>query len=435
MKKFIFLARQYNLVVGDEFEMFYRGIIRLNDPYKYYIHVECVKGQPYNRYFSYTPIETDEGSYPLTISLVNDFGEIIESDTTTLVVVKPVNPVEKVNILCFGDSLTVNGVWVHTGFSRFTKKLDNDFLSLGYENKINLLGTMTKTIDDCKIKYEGYGGWTFKSFTVNDYNSLDSSIWVDSPEHNLDESYQHQVFIANGKEWILETIEEKRLKFKRGLNNRSMVIDKIESFVAKNNHCMVKVKNQSPETGNPFYDVSLNDISFKTYAKKNQVDKIDYIYILLGWNNQYIPYNEKFDHHEPYIRKILDTIHQDFPSCKVRMIGIQVCSITGGMAANYGAHGPYSDTFGEVSTCFYFNRNLENLIRQDYHDFVSYTDLKAEFDTEYNMPYFLKKVNRRSSTTEIIGNNGVHPNMDGYLQIGDCFFRNLVFDLCKKDQK
>ena len=47
------------------------------------------------------------------------------------------------------------------------------------------------------------------------------------------------------------------------------------------------------------------------------------------------------------------------------------------------------------------------------------------------MPSVLTPVNARSKTTELIGVNGVHPNMDGYLQIGDVFYRKLVFDLNK----
>ena len=37
--KYLYLADSYDLVVGHPFELFYRGIIRLFDPYKYYIHV------------------------------------------------------------------------------------------------------------------------------------------------------------------------------------------------------------------------------------------------------------------------------------------------------------------------------------------------------------------------------------------------------------
>ena len=43
---------------------------------------------------------------------------------------------------------------------------------------------------------------------------------------------------------------------------------------------------------------------------------------------------------------------------QVRLIGIQSPSINGGIAANYGANGPYHDVFGEVSTAYCYNEYL-----------------------------------------------------------------------------
>ena len=52
--------------------------------------------------------------------------------------------------------------------------------------------------------------------------------------------------------------------------------------------------------------------------------------------------------------------------------------------------------------------------------------MKAQFDVEYNMPAMEVQVNRRNQTKELIGSNGVHPTMNGYLQIGDVFYRALI---------
>ena len=53
--KYIFLANEYDLVVDDTFELFYRGVICLNNPYEYYILIRCEKGHPYPRYYTFTP--------------------------------------------------------------------------------------------------------------------------------------------------------------------------------------------------------------------------------------------------------------------------------------------------------------------------------------------------------------------------------------------
>ena len=41
MNKLIFIAKSYDLVVGDRFELFYSGIIKSMNPYKYYIKITC----------------------------------------------------------------------------------------------------------------------------------------------------------------------------------------------------------------------------------------------------------------------------------------------------------------------------------------------------------------------------------------------------------
>ena len=79
--KYIFLAKEYDLVVGDTFELFYRGIICLHNPYKYYILVRCPKGNPYPRYYTFTPKEDEIGDYELTISLIDDDHQVVDFAT------------------------------------------------------------------------------------------------------------------------------------------------------------------------------------------------------------------------------------------------------------------------------------------------------------------------------------------------------------------
>lgn len=431
--KLLYLAKNYDLVVGDKFELFYRGVIRSMNPYKYYIHVSCMKGRPYPRYYTYTPTDAEVGDYPLTISLYDDFGELIEQASTTLHVVKPVAPKKMMNILCFGDSLTFNGVWPYEGYRRFTKT-EGEPAGLGFSNTLNLIGTMKKD----EIGYEGYGGWQWRHFVTNEAVSTTSSVWIETESHMLDENDQHSAWKSNNLNWILESIEEKRLKFKRGVGNYSCLPTIGDEFVhvdgAKHRES-IKVSKYYFEKGNPFYDEEMDGPNFKKYCLDNGFTGIDYVYILLTWNGQYVPFNNDFSHYEPFIKAILDRIHKDYPKCKVRLIGIQSPSINGGIAANYGASGPYSDVFGEVTTAYNYNEYLESLCERDeYKEFCRYIDMKAQFDVEYNMPAIDTKVNARSDVMEKVGTNGVHPTMAGYLQIGDVFYRTLVSDMEKESK-
>jgi len=422
--KYLFLAKSYNLVVGDKFELFYRGVIRLFNPYQYYILVRCEKGNPYPRYFTYTPKIGDVGCYALSIELIDNDGNTIEKQTTTLIVNAPVAPSKKLNILCIGDSLTVNGVWVKEGYRRASL--------LGFGDKLNFIGTCVTAEDDKKIGYEAYGGWTWKSYTTNDHIGLNSSVWIKAL-HNLTEADQHSIWKSNNHLWILETIKDGELKFKRGEGNVSMVSNLGEKFEhvenAKHEDDII-IESYTFEKTNPFWSEALNDIDLAAYVKNNNFATPDIIYILLTWNGLYIPYNHDFSHHLIPAHKLINHIHKVFPNALVRILGIQICSVNGGIASNYGASGPYSDTFGTISTAFYYNEELEKMTyEKNYESFVKYVDTKAQFDTEYNMPGSFEKVNARCEKTEFIGNNGVHPTTSGYLQIGDVFYRQLISDL------
>lgn len=428
--KYIYLAKTYNLVVNDRFELFYRGVIRLFNPYQYYILIKCKKGNPYPRYFTFTPKEQDIGSYPLTLELIDNDGNVIEKGETTLVVRKPVKPNKKINVLCIGDSLTVNGAWVEEGYRRICFE-EGVPRGNGFKDALNFIGTC-QTTDEYAVKFEGYGGWTWKSYTTNDHIGLYSSVWVKT-KHNKTEADQHSIWKSNDHLWILETITKDALKFKRGVGNVSMVSnlgEKFEHVENAKNEEDIYIDSYTFEKTNPFWNSSINDIDLENYVKVHNFEKPDLIYILLTWNGQYIPYNRDFTHHTEPAKKLIRHIHEVFPNALVRLMGIQICSVNGGIAANYGASGPYSDTFGTISTAFYYNETLEKLTEEDeFKSYVAYIDTKAQFDTEYNMPGSMEKVNARSEIKEFIGNNGVHPTMAGYLQIGDVFYRNLVKDL------
>ena len=154
----LYLAEKYYLVVDDRFELFYRSVIKSHNPYNHYVKATCEKGYTYNRYFTYTPKDGEEGNYQLTIGIYDDDGNVIEEAQTTLVVNKAKDVNEKVNILCIGDSLTVNGVWPKIGFEKY---------NLLFPNRLNFIGKL-KTEE---VGYEGYGGWQWKTFCENNQKS------------------------------------------------------------------------------------------------------------------------------------------------------------------------------------------------------------------------------------------------------------------------
>jgi prefoldin subunit 5 len=49
------LAKEYSLVVGDTFQLFYRSVVQAVDPYNYYIKLTSTKGYAYPRYYEWRP--------------------------------------------------------------------------------------------------------------------------------------------------------------------------------------------------------------------------------------------------------------------------------------------------------------------------------------------------------------------------------------------
>ena len=62
---------------------------------------------------------------------------------------------------------------------------------------------------------------------------------------------------------------------------------------------------------------------------------------------------------------------------------------------------------------------------------MEFINLTGQFDSEYAYPHIEKPVNVRSKTTERLDTNASHPTEEGYLQMADAVYRNLVKEISK----
>lgn len=340
------LADEYTLVVGDNFQLFYRSIVQAPDPYGYYIKLEGKKGHAYNRYYEFCPTENEVGTYSLKVSVCDANGKEYGSDSTNLVVVsnKVENNKEK-TILCFGDSLTANGVWAAQGISKYVAN--------GYTN-VKTIGSMTKELNGVTVNYEGNGGWQWSTYINGDGKK-------DSP---------------------------------------------FKSTTTK------------------------SKISFKEYAQKYNVETIDEVYILLTWNG-ISGKSKEFSFEDSLFsnaKTIIDQFHSDFPDGKITLLSIPKPSMNAGLGSYYEINLGYGDNYGQSVTAMNYNQFMEDWCEmEEYSSFMSYVDVMGQFDSEYNMPTEGKPVNNQNSTTEQVGNAmGMHPTNNGYMQIGDAFYRTLM---------
>ena len=194
----------------------------------------------------------------------------------------------------------------------------------------------------------------------------------------------------------------------------------------------ITFSSYSQDTQNPLWDYGANKMTFIPYANTVADGNIDVVYTLLSWNGQ-TPGKENFSDVIAKIKIFADTLHSEFPNAKLKIMGIQVPSVNGGMGANYGATGTsYADGYGMVVTALNQNKAYQDFANSEgYKDFVEFVNISAEFDTEYNMPYSETNVNTRSTVKEKRGTNGVHPSTEGYYQIADTVFRNFIANFCQ----
>lgn len=410
-KNILSLPEKYELVVGDTFELFYKGIMLCNNPYNYNIKISCPKGSAYSKRYIFTPVADDIGTHKITISIINDDEKLLDSKTVDLVVKnKASSPTSNKNILCVGDSLTVSGVWPSELCRRLTGTNGNPVAD-GLSN-VKFIGTCNGTNG---AKFEGYGGWNYGSY--NSAYKLNSYMWI-TTTHTKTQADQHSVYKdANGTQWKLETIETGKIKLIRINNSGTLPTTGTLKWVSGGADKSDIVYSASEiAAGNPFWNESSGQVDFSNYATSLGVTSIDYCYVLLGWNQSYLMETE----YKQSVRTFINNLLTSFPNCKIGLVGLEVPSLDG-FGENYGCSWNYYDKLKFVFDVnqWYFD------LSQEFSN-VDFVNLAGQFDSENNMLTGTRQVNTRNSKTEIYGTNGVHPANEGYLQIADAVYRHIT---------
>lgn len=455
------LAKQYDLVVGDTFQLFYEGVIKSFAPLNEGIRVKCSVGRQFPRYFEFKPTETNSGkTYTLNLSTRRLDGTVISEGVTKLVVhpklTNDTTP-SNINMLLFGDSLTGGGIWCSEGLRRiYGANNDKTPASLGVTNTVTTYGGVSNANNSYynntfPVNHEGHSGWTWGSFLSKSSGSSTTSqlIVVLDSDHNYDLlTVQKSSWTDNnGLVWELEDLpSENSIKFNRGEGNSAAqstitLPTSLTSAVLGLTISNISAANWS--SSNPFYDELTGEISVKAHANKYGISQTDIAACLLTWNGASpkgdFNNDTTIEGHMEKAATILRQIHTDFPDCKVICLGIQINDLNGGCGSAYGATGDYSDTYATAFYAFDYNKALEELCTSDeFKNYCYYVDTKGQFDSRYNMPAKYKAVNTRNTgITELIGSNGLHPYQTaphepydtgsyGYFQIGDAFYRALT---------
>jgi len=411
-------------VVGDTLQLFYRGIVQAPCPYVYDILVTCDKGRQYPRYFEYTPGESDVGMTSFAISVKDGENNVLGQKTCKLVTADALQePLKRIHVLCVGDSLTRSGAWCRETYRRLVQPGGTP-AGLGMTN-IAFVGRMQSG----DAGWEGNGGWSWRDYVTTGrpaYRFQVSEV-VNPPALNA-------VYTNSGKKF---TVAEINITDGTGDirciggEGAPTTIDELKKFSGTGDE-ILHVSTCTPDAGNPFWNASKGQLDMKSYVDKYCRGQLDVVYFLLSWNGQ-TSHRTDFSEMLDDARKIFDHIHAVYPNAVIKLMGLQVPSVNGGMGANYGATGMgYADAYGMVVTALNLNQAYQDVANESaYADFLEFVNVSAQFDSENNMPQRDVPVNTRNAKTEKRGTNGVHPSKEGYDQIADAVFRNFVAGFCR----
>lgn len=427
----VILPPEIAAVVGDELQVFTRGVIEAQDPYALpYNHVSSV-GSTFPRYFDYTPVIGDVGTKSLSISVYDLNKTQVSTASTNLVVVNATGqPSTNKNVLCIGDSLTGGGAWPQEAYRRLTQSggtpAGKSYGNIKFLGDVPLSGYSTQG-------YVAWGGWTYglhmgTSSTTSGY-ILTGSFDKTRADVNAIYAYgssTYRIMTTDGRLQVMLYSGSDVLPASGTLTHVSG---------GTNTSNIVYTSRVAMPGGSVFWDTSTNSVNFQSWLTRlGGTGNIDVAYILLGWNE--LGTGPLATDHTAAItsaKALIDKLHADYPSCQVRLLGLQVPSYNGGLGTNYGANGGITDYYNELRNTNGYNLAMASIAADpSYSSFVRYLGIASQFDTEYNMPHSSVPVNTRNSTTEDRQTNGVHPAQEGYYQIADVVYRDFIRTFCSQ---
>ncbi len=421
----VILPDRIYAVVGDTLQIFYRGCVKVVNPYNYNILVTCEKGNQYPRFFQYLPTVSDIGTTSFKLTVKDNSGKKLGEKTCSLVTVSSgSSPSAQKNIVVFGDSATAGGQWCAEAYRRLTGTGGTPS-GKGFNN-ISFVGKYHGGTD---AGFFAKGGWDWSGYTTAGRQAYRFQVT------GVTSLSVGAVYTNNG---VSLTILEVNVTEGTGnilcsySGSGTPQVSGVLTKTSGSGDSTITYSSYEQETQNPLWDEQNNKMTFIPYANAYCNGQIDVVMVLLGGNG-ITPWRKNFNNIKADMRVFADTLHTEFPNAKLKVLGMYINSVNGGMGANYGATGTsYADAYGIEVTLFNEAKAYQEFANEDeYSDFVEYIGVSSQFDSEYNMPYSEFPVNTRSTTMERRDTNGLHPSNDGYKQIADVVYRSLTKEICQ----
>ena len=421
-------------IVGMPQRLYVRGICGGINPYIFYnkfgaTNLSSVSNSAkvYRRYVEIIP--NAEGICEISHCLMDDKMNASTPITASYVVKNaPTSISSRRNILCVGASTTAGGQWVNelkrmltsVGERPSASTLPSD-IGLNLSN-INFVGRLFKN----GINLEATGGWTWQRYVTA--TNVSFRVQVQN-QTNVVRGDLYSIVGTDGKEIYL-TIAEENLTEGTGnilLNkedgySKNVPIEGTLTKIRGEGQVSIPYTDAVEESYSPFFNSTTNQVDFVQYANLYCDGAIDICIVFLSPYNDGITGNESLDGIMKYIETFVNALRRDFPNCKIVLIPNIGINVLNGIEYN-------ESLSKKQTTCsirrilFRYTEMLNNYTKTIDNCYM--VNSMCEVDQDNVFPIGNRVVNYRSSDTEIIGTNGVHPTNTGYLMLADSVFRCL----------
>ena len=123
-----------------------------------------------------------------------------------------------------------------------------------------------------------------------------------------------------------------------------------------------------------------------------------------------------------YIKTFVNALRRDFPNCKIILIPNIGTNVLNGIEYNWSLSNKQT-TCSIRRMLFRYAKMLNAYAKTIDNCYI--VNSMCEVDQDNAFPVGNRVINYRSSDTEVIGTNGVHPTNTGYLMLADSVFRCL----------
>lgn len=418
MKRYLYLPKQYNLVVGDTFELFYQGLVNFltieNYDFELFYEDGENRGKGFSKKYIFTPTEQDIGTHVLHIRLWSNEGDVLEEGSVKInVAPPPESPEDEHVVLLIGASDASPGVWPSEVGRRL---IGEGGTPAGYGLKnVSFIGSR-----ECDgIRYEGYGGWSFTSYSTenkrNDFMILSGDF--SDKEESVDQHSTYQD--ENGELWKLESISNDRMKIicRSALGKLPSVDGGRLTHVSGGAHMGDVVYTSAIcADSNPFWNSEKGKNDFVSYARRFGKEKIDEIVVTLTWNSHYLSAEDYL----ACINKFVSSVHADFPECHISFAGA-IYPSRDGFGQNYGISWGW---FSKLSTMRAFD-DLKIAMAEENPGRFSFIHISSQYDVENNSVTAEFDANARNDKKIVHGSNGIHITKMGSHQVADAIVRHL----------